>query len=129
LKSFVVYFVVAVGGAIGAVLRYFVSGIFAKCCGFLFPWGTLVVNLMGALFIGFISGISEELLLNPEWRLFLMIGLLGGFTTFSTYVLETYNLFVDGEKRVAVYNVLLNNFLGMLMLILGFAASRMILRK
>ena len=115
---------IAIGGAIGALLRYAISGIAYKYLGSGFPWGTLCVNLIGAFAIGILWGLSEKTAVSSEFRTFAFIGIIGSFTTFSTYGLETFNLFRDGEIKLALANVLITNVLGIALVLSGFIASK-----
>ena len=90
-------FCIASGGAIGALLRYVVSAFTHTILNADFPWGTLSVNLIGSLIIGSLWGLSETVLLSQNVRLFLLIGVLGSFTTFSSFTLENFTLLRDGE--------------------------------
>jgi CrcB protein len=84
---------VFVGGGLGATLRYAIGGWVQSAIGSFFPWGTLVVNASGCLAIGVLATLLEERsLLGPSWRLFLLVGVLGGYTTFSSFGLETWRL-------------------------------------
>ncbi len=118
---------ILIGGAIGTYLRYAVSGYSYKLFDWLFPIGTLVVNLIGSFTIGLIWGLFESSSLSPNIRVFLFIGILGGFTTFSTYMLETLNLYRDGEVKMAIFNLLANNIFGLIMVILGFFLSKLLI--
>ena len=100
---------IAAGGALGAVLRYGVSNGVHAMFGRNFPYGTLTVNVLGSLLIGFLYILLiERFSLGPNIRAILIIGVLGAFTTFSTFSLETYNLLENGEMLKAVVNVLLS---------------------
>jgi len=96
-----------VGGFIGSVLRYSISGFVQGLSRSIdFPYGTLVVNLLGCLTIGFLSQLAESRgIFTAETRTFVFIGILGGFTTFSTFGNETVNLWRDGESLLAASNV------------------------
>ena len=108
----------AVGGAAGTIARYVLGGVVYQFLGTGFPYGTLVVNLTGCLLIGFLATVAEEkFLLGPSARILLMIGFLGAFTTFSTFILESANLIRDGEALRAFANVLAS-------VVLGFAVFR-----
>lgn len=118
---------IALGGAAGALLRYSVSGATYKFFDGILPWGTLIVNLIGCFAIGFLWQIFEYLTSSPNTRAFVFVGILGAFTTFSTYGLETFNLFREGEIKYALLNVLASNVLGLALVIVGFIASRFLL--
>jgi len=99
------YFAIAVGGAAGAVLRFWVSGTMHLWLGRAFPWGTLVVNVTGSLLIGILGVLLvERLEVSDALRFGVLAGLLGSFTTFSTFSIETLNLLEQGEIARAVLN-------------------------
>jgi len=103
------YLLIGTGGFLGSVLRYWTSVNAYKIFGEKFPYGTFVVNVLGCLLIGFISEISENrFLISPEIRIFLMIGFLGGYTTFSTFGYETFMLVQDKDYVTAVANIFLS---------------------
>lgn len=112
------------GGAAGTLARYAVSGWAHRLFTGVFPYGTLAVNLIGSLIIGFTWGLMENSQAPSLLRTFLFIGILGGFTTFSSFSLETLNLFRDGETRLALVNIFANNILGLTMVFAGFFGSR-----
>ncbi|MDX1513613.1 MAG: fluoride efflux transporter CrcB [Gammaproteobacteria bacterium] len=98
---------IAVGGAAGALLRYWVSTGVHLLAGRAFPYGTLAVNVSGSLLMGLLYVlIIERMDVDPLWRGALLIGLLGAFTTFSTFSIETLNLLENGEPVKAAVNVL-----------------------
>lgn len=105
------YLWIALGSALGGMARYGCSGLAARWLGADFPWGTLIVNVSGSLLIGFLATMlapDGRLLAPPDVRAFLMIGVLGGFTTFSSFSLETLNLARGGEWLWAGANIALS---------------------
>lgn len=118
---------IATGGAAGAVLRFLMSGWIYSWLGRGFPYGTLVVNVIGSLLMGLLSVLLiERLSLGPEWRAAILIGLLGGFTTFSTFSIETLNLIESGEHAKALANVVLSVVLCIAAAWAGVIAGRQI---
>lgn len=100
------YFIVALGGCLGAMLRYWLSGLVSERTTGDFPWGTLAVNLVGSFAIGlFLTMALDIFSWSPEWRLFFATGLLGAFTTFSTFSYETLSLVREGMFLYAFVNV------------------------
>jgi CrcB protein len=116
------YLAVAAGGALGTVARYFLSGVVANAFGQTFPWGTLIINVTGSFVIGFFStltGPDGRYLVSGITRQFVMVGLCGGYTTFSSFSLQTLNLMNDGEWLYATGNVAGSVVLCMLFVWLG----------
>ncbi len=112
---------IALGGGVGAVLRYFVAGWTQGLTAGSFPLGTLTVNVLGCFLIGFLGMVlTEHIQLRPEYRIGLLVGVLGGFTTFSTYGWETMALLRDGENLSAALNLILSNLLGFAGVWLGY---------
>ncbi|HCK08725.1 MAG TPA: fluoride efflux transporter CrcB [Candidatus Latescibacteria bacterium] len=116
------------GGFIGAVLRYLASGMVNRLYPLLsFPYGTLVVNVVGCLLIGFLSGLAASRgTIGPQTRLFLLVGILGSFTTFSTFGYETISLIDSSERLSAVLYVLVSVFMGIVAVMVGQWMSRVI---
>ena len=119
------YLWVAIGGALGSVARYGIGGLVSEKLGQTFPWGTIFVNVSGSFVIGFLGALTiPEGRLNPQSRVFatqfLITGLCGGYTTFSSFSLQTLNLLRDGEWLYAGGNVLLSVCLCMVAVWLGF---------
>lgn len=111
---------VGIGGFIGAALRYIISANAPKLFGTQFPYGTLIVNVVGGLLIGLIMELSLTTeLISPNLRLFLTTGIMGGLTTFSTFSYETINLFSSGSYILSCLNTCLNLFLSLGGVILG----------
>ncbi len=118
---------IALGGAIGSLLRYSVSGFAQRLSSPSFPAGTLAVNVIGALAVGFLWAMFERSVVAPNVRAFMLIGVLGAFTTFSTYSLESFNLLRDGEIKLAAINIIASNVLCIAMVFAGFAISKAVL--
>jgi CrcB protein len=117
---------VAAGGAVGTVFRYWCSGVVAQAFGETFPFGTLVVNVTGSVLIGMVAvltGPDGRILMAPDLRQLIMVGLFGGFTTFSSFSLQTLALLQDGEWLLATANIGLSVGLCLLGVWLGFAAG------
>ncbi len=105
---FQIYLLVALGGALGSIGRYAVSGLVATGFGETFPWGTLVVNVLGSFVIGFFATLTApdgRVFVGAGTRQFVMTGICGGFTTFSSFSLNTLNLINDGEWLYAGGNI------------------------
>ena len=121
-----VYLAVALGGALGSVARYGLSGLVADGFGETFPWGTLVINVTGSFVIGFfatLSGPDGRLFVSSTARTFVMVGLCGGYTTFSSFSLQTLNLIRGDEWAKAGGNVLGSVALCLLAVFLGHVAA------
>lgn len=118
---------IGIGGAIGAIGRYLVGREIAESVDSTFPFGTLTVNLVGAVLIGILfAALAEKSIGSDHLRLLLVTGFLGGFTTFSAYTLEALNLIESGEWGSAVFYVLGSNILGLLACASGIVAVRVI---
>jgi fluoride exporter len=119
-------FYVAVGGGLGSALRYLVSGWSQRASGSSsFPVGTLVVNVVGCLTIGVLGALfAAPHRVREETRLFLMVGVLGGFTTFSSFAFETFSLADDGQRGRALTNILLSNALCLFAAWLGYRLTQ-----
>jgi CrcB protein len=107
-NSMVSYIWIALGGAIGTAGRYWLSGVIARSFGETFPWGTLIINVTGSFVIGFfaaLTGPDGRLFVSSNARQFVMIGMCGGYTTFSSFSLQTLNLMNNGEWCRAVGNI------------------------
>ena len=98
---------IAIGGALGSVARYLFSSFVLRATGSLLPVGTFAVNLLGCVIFGGIAGAAaqQRFILTPESRAFLFIGVLGGFTTFSSYAYESFLLARDGQFAAAAFNI------------------------
>lgn len=118
------FFAIMIGGALGALLRHLIFLVAQRPGGPMFPLGTLAANLLGCLAIGLLWYFFEGSRLTQEWRLFLFTGLLGGFTTFSTFARETVDLIRVGEWKCAVAYVMISNTLGIIMVVAGMMMAR-----
>ena len=117
------YLLIALGGALGSVGRYAMSGLIADRAGSLFPWGTLVVNVSGSFLIGLFAAFAssgERRLAGPTGRAFFMYGICGGYTTFSSFSLETFNLIREGDWLKAGANAFASVALCMIAVWLGY---------
>ena len=120
------YFWIAVGSALGGMARYWCSGFAGRLIGETFPWGTLIVNVVGSFVIGFfatLTGPDGRLLVGTLPRQFVMVGLCGGYTTFSSFSLQTLNLANDGEWLFAGANIVVSLVLCLVAVWLGHVAA------
>jgi fluoride exporter len=123
---------IAIGGGLGSVLRFWAQGRLQGAIPGMFPMGTLMVNLIGSAVIGFLGGCfapGAPLAGQANLRLFLMVGILGGFTTFSSFSLENMTLLRSGETRLAVLYVLASNGFGIALAFGGYALARVFIRS
>jgi CrcB protein len=119
------FFVVALGGAVGAVARYWIGGLVNSRWPVQFPLGTFVINVTGSFIIGcFLTLASERLTLHPHWRLLIAVGFVGAYTTFSTFEYETLKLIEEGNVLNAAGNVVLSVAVGFIAVWLGVTAAR-----
>ncbi len=120
------YLLVFVGGGLGAAARYGLQGLVYRWAKSTFPYGTLVVNVTGCFVIGaLMTAFEDRFLVNPSIRIFLTIGILGGFTTFSSFSYETVALFRDGEIVLGVANVAASLLLCLVATLLGVWAGKL----
>ena len=120
------YLWVAIGGGFGAAARFLVSGLVARLIGETFPWGTLVINVTGSFVIGFfatLTGPNGRFYVGSSARQFVMTGICGGYTTFSSFSLQTLNLATDGEWLRAGANAALSVTLCLIAVWAGFVAA------
>lgn len=118
---------VALGGVLGAVARYLVTLWATERFGPTFPYGTLAVNLTGSVAIGFLYTLLDARAApGPHWRLFLGVGFLGAYTTFSAYTYDSVQLLAQGQIGPALVNVVGSVLLGLLGVILGIALARLV---
>lgn len=119
---------IALGGSIGAVARYGISLWISSSVTQTFPLGTFAVNMLGSILIGILFELSDSAIITPEWRGFLMVGLLGAFTTFSTFSLETVQLVRDNELALAALNALGSVAIGLVCVYGGLYAGKVLMK-
>jgi CrcB protein len=116
---------IGLGGLLGTLGRYWLAGLVGERYGESFPLGTLAVNLVGCFLAGLLFYLMQErLLVNQTLRAIVMIGFLGGFTTFSAYGLQTFTLLRDGQFAFAALNLLVSNALGLLLVWAGYTLAK-----
>lgn len=119
------FLVISLGAIFGANARYFLSRYAAKIMGPTFPYGTLIINVIGSLIVGFfVVWTTERILVNPRWRLLVVVGFCGAFTTFSSYAFETMAYFEQGQWVLMLTNFLSNNLLCLAAALAGMALAR-----
>jgi CrcB protein len=118
---------VGLAGLAGTLCRYWLSGAVARRYGETFPAGTLVVNAVGCFLIGFLFYMFQErYVAGQAARTVVLVGFLGGFTTFSSYGLQTFTLLQDGEFAYAAANVVASNLLGLLLVWVGYTLGKLL---
>jgi len=116
---------VAFGGSIGAVFRFLIYHFFDRTYQSHFPWASLIVNLIGSLLIGFLWGLFDKFYISSGLRLFIFIGILGSFTTYSTFAFDVFSLSKEGEFRNMVIYILSTNVVGIGLAFFGYNFSRL----
>lgn len=118
--------VIMLGGALGALLRFVLSSVITNKLGSTFPYGTLTVNVMGSFVMGLLAFLMvEKMQLDPLLRLGIFVGFLGAFTTFSTFSMETLNLFEQGKSLIALLNMFVSVTFSLLAVWLGVVVGKM----
>lgn len=118
---------IGLAGFIGTLSRYWLSGVVGRRYGETFPLGTLVVNLVGCFLVGLLFYLlHERFLVNQTVRTVVLIGFLGGFTTFSSFGLQTFTLLQDGEFGLAVLNVSAANLVGLVLVWAGYTLAKVL---
>jgi CrcB protein len=120
---------IILGGGIGSALRYLCTTVVHQLYGAIFPAGTLVVNVLGSFAIGLLWVYSDRFTFSRDLRVFIFVGILGGFTTFSSYSIETLNLLQDRQITLAAANVIGTNVLCLLACYAGFMAGSFLTSK
>jgi len=122
LKDFLA---ISVAAVVGANLRYVMSRFAAREFGPAFPYGTLVINIIGSFIVGlFVIWTTERVLIDPRWRLLVVVGFCGSFTTFSSYAFESMALFEHGQWGLMLINIFSNNLLCLMGALAGMALAR-----
>jgi fluoride exporter len=121
------FLVISVAAIVGANFRYFLSRLAAREFGPVFPVGTLIINVVGSFIVGFfVIWTSERVLVDPRWRLLVVVGFCGSFTTFSSYAFESMAYFEQGQWGLMLTNVLSNNLLCLGGALAGMALARVL---
>ncbi len=116
---------ISAGAVLGANARYWIGDWIAQKWGATFPYGTFVINITGSLLIGlFIAVATERFMIDPRWRILLVVGFLGAYTTFSSYTLESFNLIERGQWQMGLVNALGSVIAGLLAVGLGMFIGR-----
>ena len=115
---------IAMGGSLGAMLRFVISHFQGKYFDTTYPWATFLANLIGAFFIGIFWGFFEKSNISANVKSFILIGVIGSFTTFSTLSLETVKLFESGNTKIGLLYIGATNILGIFLVIIGLWISR-----
>jgi fluoride exporter len=119
--------VISLGAIVGANARYLISQLTSRFLGPVFPYGTLLINLTGSLIVGFfLTWVSERVFIDPRWRLLIVIGFCGSFTTFSSYAYESMAYFEQGQWLLMWTNIFTNNLLCLLAVLAGMALARVL---
>ena len=117
--------IISVGAIAGANARYLISRLAAKLLGPVFPYGTLFINITGSMIVGFfVIWATERALVDPRWRMLVVVGFCGSFTTFSSYAFETMAYFEQGQWHLLLANILSNNLLCLAGTLAGMALAR-----
>ncbi len=121
------FLAISLGAIVGANARYWLSRYAARLLGPAFPYGTLIINVLGSLIVGFfVIWTTERVLVDPRWRLLVVVGFCGAFTTFSSYAFESMAFFEQGQWALFVTNVLGNNLLCLGAALAGMALARVL---
>ena len=123
------FILIIIGGGVGALFRYLSTQVINNIFNNKFLLGTLFVNCLGALLIGFLMNIFELYSIDNKWKLFIVTGFLGGCTTFSAYSFETANYLINGNIKYAITNIILSNVLCILFVSLGLWLNKIIFMK
>jgi CrcB protein len=121
------FLAISLAAIVGANLRYLLSRFAARELGAVFPYGTLGINILGSFIVGFfVIWTTERALVDPRWRLLVVVGFCGSFTTFSSYAFETMSYFEQGQWALMLTNILTNNLLCLGAVLAGMALARVL---
>jgi fluoride exporter len=121
------FLAISLGAIAGANLRYWMSRYAVRLLGPVFPYGTLAINVLGSLVLGFfLVWTTERTIVDPRWRLLIAVGFCGGFTTFSSYAYETMAFFEQGQWALLTANFVSNNLLACAGILAGMALARVL---
>jgi fluoride exporter len=121
------FLAISVAAIVGANLRYLIGRLASRELGSIFPYGTLGINIVGSFIVGFfVIWTTERVLIDPRWRLLVVVGFCGSFTTFSSYAYETMAFFERGQWALMLANVFSNNLLCLAGALAGMALARMV---
>ena len=121
------FLAISVAAILGANLRYILSRLAAREFGPVFPYGTLIINIVGSFIVGlFVIWTTERVLVDPRWRLLVVVGFCGSFTTFSSYAFETMSFFEQGQWGLMLINIFTNNLLCLGGALAGIAVARVL---
>jgi fluoride exporter len=121
------FLAISVAAIVGANLRYLISRLAARELGSVFPYGTLAINVVGSFIVGFfVIWTTERVLIDPRWRLLVVVGFCGSFTTFSSYAFETMAYFEQGQWTLMLTNIFSNNLLCLGGALAGMALARLL---
>ena len=121
------FFAISLGAVLGANLRFWMSRSMLRWLGPVFPYGTLTINVLGSLVLGFfLAWTTERAIVDPRWRLLIAVGFCGGYTTFSSYAYETVVFFEQGHWTLMAVNFVANNFLACAAVLAGVALARVL---
>ena len=121
------FLAISLGAVVGANLRYWMSRGAVRLLGPVFPYGTLIINVVGSFVVGFfVVWTTERALVDPRWRLLVVVGFCGGYTTFSSYAYETMAFLENGQWLLMATNFLSNNLLACVAALAGMALARVL---
>jgi CrcB protein len=121
------FLIISIGAIFGANARYLVSRSAARIWGPVFPYGTLIIHVAGSFIVGlFLAWTTERVLVDPKWRLLVVVGFCGGLTTFSSYAYETVAYFEQGQWWLMTANILTNNVLSLAAALAGMGLAKVL---